>query len=43
MVSEFTFEGGKYVMMPKEAYHKIFLLVSKNEQSTRLFTFFESS
>ncbi len=42
MVFEFTLEGKKYVIMPKEEYDKLLLLASKNEQLTRLFSFYDA-
>jgi hypothetical protein len=42
MISEFALEGKKYVIMPKEEYDKLFILASKNEQLTRLFSFYDA-
>lgn len=42
MISEFELEGKKYVIMPKEEYDELLLLASKNEQLTRLFSFFNA-
>lgn len=42
MISEFALEGKKYVIMPKEEYDKLLLMASKNEQLTRLFSFYDA-
>ncbi len=43
MVSEFTLNEEKFVIMLKEEYDKLLLMASKNEQLTRLFSFYEAS
>lgn len=42
MVSKFTLEGKKYVIMPKEEYDKLLLMASKNELKNRLFSFYDA-
>ncbi len=42
MVSEFTLEGKKYVIMPKEEYDAIKLLAEKNELLSRLYSLEEA-
>ena len=42
MVPEFALDGKKYVIMPKEEKDKLLLLTSKNEQLTRLFSFYDA-
>lgn len=42
MISEFTLNEEKFVIMPKEEYDKLLILASKNEQLTRLFSIYEA-
>lgn len=42
MVSEFTLEGKKYIIMPKEEYDKLLHLSTKNELKSQLLSFYQA-